>query len=338
MHPSASEPPPTTASRRARASAGPLGERSHPLSLALLYLLFFFSGAASLVYEIVWARELTLVFGGSHLAVTTVLTVFMGGLALGGLLLGRIADRTLHPLRLYGLLEAGIALGGLGFLALMALYPALYGALARGADDRPLYLTALRLLFAVLAMAVPTTLMGGTLPVLGRVVAERARALGGGIGWLYGINTLGAVAGAAAGLVLLPRISASGTLHAAIATNLAIAAAAWIADRLAYPRREAAHAAAERASPHGSRGIAASRASAGAAEVAAVPDAADEASEGTRIVLAGIAVSGFCALGYEVLWTRTLTMVLGTSTYAFTVLLVAFLCGIGAGSASYGLV
>src|SRR5262249_20340858 len=155
---------------------------------------------------------------------------------LGGFLLGRAADRALRPVRLYGLLEAGIALGGLAFFLLMALYPALYGVLARGADERPIALTGLRVLFAVLAMAVPTTLMGRTLPVLGRVVAEGTRRIGGGLGWLYGINTLGAVAGASlTGLVLLPRMSATGTLLTAIAINAAIGAVALFADALARP-------------------------------------------------------------------------------------------------------
>jgi spermidine synthase len=299
--------------------------------LGSLYVLFFFSGAASLVYEIVWARELTLVFGGSHLAVTTVLSVFMGGLALGGLLLGRISDRAVRPLRLYALLEAGIALCGLLFLALMALYPVLYGALAVGADDRPVYLTVLRVAFAVAAMAAPTTLMGGTLPLLGRVVADRTDRLGRGVGFLYGINTLGAVAGALmTGLVLLPRTSATIALFTAIAANAAIAAAALVADRLARPGTQETPAPGARRTAHAPHpGVPAGP----------LPHATRAgASEGTSIVLLGIAVSGFCALGYEVLWTRTLTMVLGTSTYAFTLLLVAFLCGIGTGSAAYGFV
>src|SRR6185503_13244860 len=203
-----------------------------------LYAVFFLSGGASLVYEIVWARRLALVFGGSHLAVTTVLAVFMGGLALGSFLLGRAAGRAHRPLRLYGLLELGIALGGLAFFLLMALYPALYGPLARTVGERPVVLTAIRILFAVAAMLFPATCMGGTLPLLGRVVSEGSGPLGRNLGWLYGINTLGAVAGAAmTGLVLLPRLSASGMLAGAIATNAAIGAAVLAADaRVRSPR------------------------------------------------------------------------------------------------------
>src|SRR5262249_9311259 len=128
-------------------------------------------------------------------------------------------------------------------------YPSLYGPLARLVGERPAALTALRVLLAAAAMVLPTTLMGGTLPVLGRIVAARTEAFGGGLGRLYGINTLGAVTGAAlTGLVLLPRTSASGTLAAAIATNFAIGAAALVADAAARRRVPAggAHAGAAR--------------------------------------------------------------------------------------------
>src|SRR5512146_728539 len=84
-----------------------------PLFVGLIYLLFFLSGATALVYQVVWVRSLTLVFGGSHLAVTAVLSIFMGGLALGGFLVGRRVDRVARPLRLYGLLEIGIAVSAL---------------------------------------------------------------------------------------------------------------------------------------------------------------------------------------------------------------------------------
>src|SRR3989337_4439310 len=104
------------------------------LTLAAVYLLFFLSGAAALVYQVVGVRSLTLVFGGSHLAVTAVLTIFMAGLALGGYLIGRVADRVGRPLRLYGLLELGIAAFALVFVGLMDIYPAVYVALAQGKD------------------------------------------------------------------------------------------------------------------------------------------------------------------------------------------------------------
>jgi spermidine synthase len=284
--------------------------------VTLLYLLFFLSGAAALVYEVVWVRSLSLVFGASHLAVATVLSVFMGGLALGSWAIGRRIDDQRRLLRLYGLLEIGIALSAAAFLGLMKLYPAIYVPVARAAGESPLILSAIRVLFGVVAMIVPAALMGGTLPVLSRFAAARAGDLSRHLSLLYGLNTLGAVAGAlAAGFVLLQRFGAAGSVGIAITANLAIGLCA-------LALRDNARAV-ETPRP------------------ALRPDrAAPSAAGGTlpyRLVMWGIGISGFCALGYEVLWTRILSMVLGTSTHSFTIMLVAFLAGIALGSQAYGI-
>ena len=143
----------------------------------MIYLLFFLSGAAALVYQVVWVRSLTLVFGGSHLAVTAVLSTFMAGLALGGYLIGRRVDRVDRPLHLYGVLELGIAASALAFVGLMKIYPSIYVTLAQGRDGATTYLTAVRLVFSVAALIVPTMLMGGTLPVLSRFVSSQPETL-----------------------------------------------------------------------------------------------------------------------------------------------------------------
>lgn len=175
-----------------------------PLFAGLVYLLFFLSGAAALVYQVVWVRSLTLVFGGAHLAVTAVLSIFMGGLAVGGYLVGRLADRVAKPLRLYGFLELGIAVSALVFAGLMTIYPATYVALAQGRDDVAVYLTVVRLAFAAVALTVPTILMGATLPVLSRFICRQPGDLRSHLSFLYGVNTMGAVLGALlAGFFLL---------------------------------------------------------------------------------------------------------------------------------------
>ncbi|MBK7670094.1 MAG: fused MFS/spermidine synthase [bacterium] len=279
-----------------------------------LYLLFLLSGATALVYQVVWVRQQGLVFGGTHLAVSTVLAVFMGGLALGGWLLGRRADRWQRPLRAYGLLELGIALSALAAYGMLQVYPAIYVTLAGPFRDNPTALTALRFLLAAVAMIVPTTLMGATLPVLSRYAREAGGGLAGHLSLLYGLNTLGAVVGAVVtGFLLLPRLGTSRTLFVAVLLNLTVAVAALLLGR---------------------RGSAAMPT--GDAEDHAQGDA-NVATPGAKLVLAGIGISGFCALGYEVLWTRALGTTLGTSTYAFTVMLAAFLSGIGLGSESFGL-
>ena len=288
------------------------------VTLAAIYLLFFLSGAAALVYQLVWVRSLTLIFGGSHLAVTAVLAIFMAGLALGGYAIGRVVDRVERPLGLYGLLELGIAAFALVFVGLMHVYPSLYVPLARGRDGSVLYLTILRALFAIAALIVPTTLMGGTLPVLSRFVSRRPETLRTSLSLLYGLNTLGAVLGALlAGFVLLRLYAVSTTLFFAVATNVVIGFVS-----LALQAGLSPGAFRDSSSPGNT--------------TATAPDHHLNAWP-CRLVLWGIGISGFCALGYEVLWSRVLTITVGASVYSFTIMLVAFLTGIALGSKAYGL-
>ncbi len=288
------------------------------LAIILTYCIFFLSGAAALIYEIVWSRYLSLVFGGSHLAVTTVLTVFMGGLALGSYLIGRRVDRSHQLLRLYGCLELGVAAAALLFVGLLQIYPPIYIKLAQLVPESTLYLSAIRITFAVIALIIPTTLMGGTLPVLTAFTARLLSGPGVRLSFLYGCNTLGAVCGAAAtGFVMLRSFSMGITLATAVGINICVGLAAFALQRLVTtaPAAEAA------------------------AETAMARDDLDSVSTGPlpfRLVLWGIGVSGFCAMGYEVLWNRILSIAVGASAYGFTLLLMAFLSGIGLGSAAYG--
>jgi spermidine synthase len=293
-----------------------------PVFIGLIYLMFFLSGAAALVYQVVWVRSLTLIFGGSHLAVTAVLSIFMAGLAIGGYVIGKYVDHVKKPLKLYGLLELGIALFAVVFMGLMRLYPSIYISFAQGRDDAHLYLSFIRVVFSVVALIVPTTLMGGTLPVLSRFVSGHPKNLRSYLSFLYGFNTLGAVMGAAAtGFIFLRLYSVSTTLAIAVLTNGFIGLAALLLqDRAATvlapdPRALENETQFTRSSPL-------------------------EKIENTfslRLALWGIGVSGFCALGYEVLWSRILTIVAGASVYSFTTMLVAFLAGIALGSETYGL-
>ena len=298
-----------------------------PLILGTIYFMFFLSGAAALIYQVVWVRSLTLIFGGSHLAVTAVLSIFMAGLAIGGYTLGKYVDHIKKPLRLYGLLELGIALFALIFMGLMRLYPSIYISLAQGKDNAHVYLLFIRVLFSVVALIIPTTLMGGTLPVLSGFVSKQPQTLRGYLSFLYGFNTLGAVLGAtAAGFLFLRLYSVSTTLTIALLTNAFIGLAAIllqskgatvlalepsVLDRDVVSKGESA----DLSRPQGMKN--------------AFP---------LKLVLWGIGVSGFCALGYEVLWSRILTIVVGASVYSLTTMLVAFLAGIALGSEAYGLV
>src|SRR5262245_41172074 len=192
-----------------------------------LYVLFLLSGVSALTYELAWQRLLHLVFGVSTLAVAAVLAAYMGGLALGGLLFGRLADRTERPLRLYALLEASLGLSALlvppGFALLAHWYTGLSAALGPG----PWGGTLLRLGLALLVLGGPATLLGGTLPVLARLVCRPHDGLPQSFSLLYAVNTLGAVLGAAlTGFVLLHRLGLQQTLWLASAVNLLIALSA----------------------------------------------------------------------------------------------------------------
>jgi spermidine synthase len=294
------------------------------LVLGIIYLVFFLSGAAALIYEVLWVRYLSLIFGGSHLAVTTVLAVFMGGLALGSYTIGKKAGNYRKLLRLYGFLELGIAVSALVFVALMRFYPIIYVPLAQINDSSPIYLSIIRVAFATVALIVPTTLMGGTLPILSSFVSSRASGLGSRLSFLYGFNTIGAVVGTAAtGFFLLPHFTVSATLTIAVSINVLIG-------MLGIFLQDKAQAALDKAAT-GEK----------AATDANIPDSiVAERPKNTfplKLVLWGIGVSGFCALGYEVLWTRILSIVIGASVYGFALLLMAFLAGIGLGSTAYGL-
>ncbi len=295
--------------------------------LTLVYIIFFLSGSAALMYQVVWVRSLSLVFGGSHLAVTTVLSVFMAGLAIGGYALGKVVDRVRNPLFLYAMLEVGIALLALVFAGLVKLYPTIYVHLAQGHDGSRVYLTGVRVVFAVVSLLGPTTLMGGTLPVLTRFVSWKPSRLGGHLSLLYGLNTLGALAGAVtAGFYLLPNYSVSQTLYTAVALNILLSIASLL---LQGPSRSIQ-----------TSGRTTETGSSDKHEKPAQPPLPGEpliSNRTYRLVLWGIGVSGFCALGYEVLWTRVLTLVIGASVYGFTTMLAAFLAGIALGSKSFGL-
>jgi spermidine synthase len=317
-------------------------ERSVRLGVVVL---FFLSGACGLVYEVVWMRMLTLVFGATAFATSAILSSFFAGLALGSLYYGRIADRGRHhPLALYALLEAGIGVCAFVMPVVFAALSHVYVVLARGLDlgFYPLSVVRFALSFAVLL--VPTTLMGGTLPVIVKYFTRRRDQVGWDVGRLYAVNTLGAVVGTVlAGFFLILFLGVREAAYAAGAVNLVIAVVVYGLSRVvpfAPPEEARAHMPAEGMPGGGLPAAPAEAEPSGAAPGAAgAPPAPPPAS--VRAVPAGAAclalwavgISGFCALAFEVLWTRSLVFFLDNSTHAFTTMLTAFLLGIALGSA-----
>ncbi len=283
-------------------------------SLTGVFLLFLFSGATSLVYEVIWLRQLILIFGSTQFATSTILSTFMGGLALGAFVAGRWLGRSSSPpLRIYGWLEIGIGLYALTvpflFASLSPIYRALWNA---GASESFTLLSLAKFAGIAVVLLPPTVLMGASLPVLSREIADDPERIGGTVGGLYAINTFGAVVGVfVAGFLAIPAIGSQGTLWVTAAVNLAIGLTAigLARSRPAIDSPRSAAATAPARSPRGSARV--------------------------RLALIVFALSGFGALVLEVAWTRVLSLVVGSSVYAFSLMLLAFLTGLAAGSACF---
>ncbi len=274
---------------------------------ALIALFFLVSGATSLVYEVVWMRQLTLVFGATQLATATVLGAFMGGLALGAWAGGRWMDRSPNLLVTYGILEVVIGLYALIFPHLMDGAGGVYRVFYRWAEPSFGLGSAFNGALMLLILMLPAACMGATLPALARFVTEQVDRAGHQVGRLYAINTTGAVLGTwAGGFVLLPWLGVSMTIAVTAAANMVLGAVAIglglrVEHGLAAPRPE--------------------------------PAPADGRTRHFAAVAAALGLSGLCAMVYEVAWSRFLTLVIGNSVYAFTLMLMAFLIGIAGGAA-----
>lgn len=291
-----------------------------------ILVLFFLSGACGLVYEVVWMRMLTLVFGATAFAAAAILSSFFAGLALGSLLFGRMADRSRNPLALYALLEVGV--GAFAFLmpVLFAGVTQVYVWGAQALDLAYVPLIAVRLVLSFLVLLLPTTLMGGTLPVVVRYFVRREDQVGFRVGQLYAVNTFGAVVGTlAAGFFLILFVGVRESAYLAGAFNLLIAGVVWLLSRRVG----------EGAAPEGGADDAAGASVAPASSVGQDAGSHPQPLSPGRVRLAvwAVGISGLCALAIEVLWTRSLVYFLDNSTHAFTTMLTAFLVGIAVGSA-----
>ena len=294
--------------------------KERPDAVWAILLCFFASGVSGLVYQVVWVRELVLVFGATTFAVSTVLTAFMGGLALGSYYFGRRSETVERPLRLYGLLEIGIGLYGLAVPLIFDALPGIYHYFWRWQLSF-FALSIVRFVFATLVLIIPTALMGATLPVLSSFYARDIGRIGLRVGFLYALNTFGAVLGAAAtGFLLIPALGMNATTSTAAAMNILLGIVALAVSRKAEAKRTAHDVSPELAvetSETSNRVLS--------------PESDAQRTQIT-IVIAGFAVSGFVALSYEVIWSRVLALIIGSSVYAFSIMLTTFLVGLAAGA------
>jgi len=283
-----------------------------------MFALFFLSGISGLIYQIVWTRMLVLVFGNTLLATSTVLSAYMGGLAAGSYVFGKYIDKRPRPLvKIYSVLEAGIGVFALAFPVLLMVVTPLYSALYRGVEGNVSLLNLARFSVCFALICVPTFMMGATLPVLLKRFVVGGRTIGHQVGFLYGLNTAGAVAGSlACGYFLLKALGMRGTTWVAVGINLGVALVAWV---LARGEAEVSETEEAPASTDAAAGV---------------PFRVHSETTLT-MVLIGIGVSGFCALAYEVFWARMLNLFLHNNIYSFTAILATFLTGIALGSLIY---
>ncbi len=273
-----------------------------------LPFLVALSGAAALVYESLWMRSFGLIFGNTTSAVAWVLAVFLGGLAIGSALAARRPSR--DPLRDYGRVELAVGVAALVTLPLLRALPWAYGALVARAAVSGTVEAAGRVLLAALVLLPATVLLGATVPLALAFLERAGWDVRAGFGRLYLLNTLGGALGIAlAGFVLMEALGVRGTLVAAAAASLFVGGVAlrWSREIGPVP----------------------------AAPGAGVPPAAPGVSPAPGLGLALAAVSGAATFGVELLWTRSLVLVIGSTSYAFHTMLLAVLLGIALGSAVY---
>jgi spermidine synthase len=295
--------------REAALGAGSRGAR------AFVLVLFFLSGAAALVYQVVWARMLHVVFGVTSFAVATVLAAFMAGLALGSLLGGRLIDRRGEPLLVFSVLQVGIGVFALLCPAVLEGLTGFYILVHRQWSTTFYAFSLLRFALAFVVLLVPTTMMGATLPVLVKWFVRRPERLGSDVGALYSANNWGAVLGAlAAGFVLIETVGVRATSYAGAGVSIGIGLAC-----LALRRRTAA----------------------GSAEPAAEPGPGAPAAKSGQtyptyvlyVVLLVFALEGFTSLAYEVVWTRILAATsIMVTVYAYSLVAATFIAGLATGS------
>ncbi len=276
----------------------------------LLLLAFFLSGFSTLIYEIVWVKHLVYLFGVTYHAITTVVTVFMAGLALGALFAGRYVDRSRRPLRLYAGLELFIGVWGLLFPFSLVLVTALYHQVHDLADVGFFAHIMVRFVLGCLLLLPPTVAMGATLPALARFFVLSRQRVGPDLGRLYGINTLGAALGCACtGFLLMTALGLARTNLLAVGLNLAAAAIAFLLSRSRRARRRASAPQQESPAP---------------------------ASLPRRLLLGVFFLSGFTGVAYEILWTRIVALFHPNAhTLVFALVLTLFLVGTGLGSGLY---
>lgn len=290
----------------------------------LVLICFFTSGITGLIYQILWTRMAVKIIGGSPFAVSIVLTIFMAGLGIGSYLAGRYLRRAREPallVKIYGLLELGVAGFAILIPLLLALLTPVYSVIYNQLFNYFWLYSMVTFAGCALIFSMPVVLMGATLPILSRFYVTRLSHLGTHVGRLYGLNTIGAAVGAfICGFWLINSLGVWGTLIVAVALNSLIGLTCFIAA----------------GKTSSSRSMDRTKFDLFEVVSAKEPEIAKQDPWFTRGVLLIFAVSGFSSMAYEVIWTKLLGLIVGPTTYSFTIVLITFILGLALGSIIFG--
>ncbi len=280
----------------------------------IIYLLFLLSGIASLIYEILWMRELGLIFGNTTYATGTVLAAFMGGLGFGSYFLGKIFNNTKNPIKIYSIFEIIIGIYILVSPFIFNMCLPIYTYFYNNFSADFFVITIFRLIISFIILFIPTFMMGGTLPILCKYFIRNLETASTKLGALYAVNTFGACLGSAiCTFFLLGSLGVNNTRYIAVAINILVGfAGLYLSKKLVINTiiQNENQISDKNISLKKSHGI---------------------------ILSVLFCISGFTSFGYEVIWTRLFIPFLGTSIYSFTIILLTVLIGIAIGSYFYRL-
>lgn len=295
------------------------GEKYPKIRIArlILYLVLFGSGMSALIYQIIWIREFGLVFGVHVFSMATVLTAFMAGLALGAVYFGSLADRKTNPIILFLFLELGIGLFAVVFPFTFQSLSRIYDMIASSVSPDQYSLQLIRFILAFIYLLIPTTLMGGTMPVIIKIFVNNLGEIGGRISRLYAVNNLGAVVGGfLAGFFIIRWLGSNQSGYLAAAVNLLNVGLVFLVVRL-------------KVRPSQYKNMS------GSSVISNTAEKLSERLPGNimTLVLWVFAIEGFTTLSYEIIWTRILIdFSIEKTVYFSTVIVISFVFGLSLGS------
>jgi spermidine synthase len=309
---------------------------AYPGIVTAVLAAFFISGACGLIHETAWTRLLRHIMGNTTFSITTVLCAFMGGLALGSYLGGRFIDQRQDHMRVFAILEGGIGVYCLLLPWLIHFVEPVYAFIYQNTHTSFYAFGLLRFFFSGLILLVPATCMGATLPILSKFLTRSTGLIGKSVGTLYAVNTFGAVLGAfASGFLLIPNLGVNGTIYLASFFNLLVGAVGfwlyrhtktWIVESpLPSIQETAVVHKKDKKKKHKKK-------SKKKEPQIPRPEPLSYARKIRLGMLWGYGLSGFAALVYEIAWARVLSLLIGSTVYAFSLMLTAFVLGIASGS------